>query len=115
MNGNISLQQIRSWLATHQRRLKVGDNLPFMTEIGRRGGIHRDTIYALLNGDNVSERTQYALTRLMREIEDETASNTKTRLMSISFNQGVPKLHIGLQAAPILCKRRGVGGLKVEG
>jgi hypothetical protein len=76
-----------------------------MTEIARRAGIHRDTIYALLNGHNVSERTQYALIGVMREIEEETAGSTKTRLMSISFNQGVPRLHIGLQAALLIGKR----------
>lgn len=92
-------------LRVHQQRLRAGDELPSMTDIARRAGIHRDTIYALLNGDKVSERTQYSLTRVMRDIEEETASNTKTRLMSISLNQGVPKLHIGLQAAPILSKR----------
>jgi hypothetical protein len=96
-------------LRVHQRRRRAGDELPSMTDIARRAGIHRDTIYALLNGDKVSERTQYSLTRVMREIEEETAGYTKTRLMSISINQGGPRLHIGLQAAPILIKDRGVG------
>lgn len=94
-------------LRVHQQRLRAGDELPSMTDIARRAGIHRDTIYALLNGDKVSERTQYSLTRVMLDIEEETASNTKTRLMSISLNQGVAKLHIRLQAAPILSKQQG--------
>ena len=92
-------------LRVHQRRLRAGDELPFMTDIARRAGVHRDTIYALLNGEQVSERTQYALTRVMREIEEETACNAKTRLMSISLSQGGARLHIGLQAASILSKR----------
>ena len=101
----LDFNQLRSWLTVHQYRLRAGDELPFMSDLAKRAGIHRDTIYALLNGDNVSERTQYALTRVMREIEQETASNTKTRLMCIGLNQGVPRLHIGLQATPILRKR----------
>jgi hypothetical protein len=103
----LDFNHLRSWLRTHQHRLRVGDELPFISNIAKRAGIHRDTIYACLNGDKVSERTQYALTRVMREIEQETASITKTRLMSISLNQGVPRLHIGLQAAPILSKQQG--------
>ena len=59
--------------------------------------VHRDTIYALLNGDNVSEKTRYALTRLILEIAEETAGHIKTRLMSISLNQGMPRLHIGIR------------------
>ena len=101
----LDFNHLRSWLRTHQHRLGAGDEFPFISDIAKRAGIHRDTIYALLNGDNVSERTQYALTRVIREIEEETASNTKTKLMSISLNQGVPRLHIGLQATPILTKR----------
>jgi hypothetical protein len=101
----MSTSQIRSWLRTHQRRLKAGDDLPFMTEVARRAGIHRDTVYSLMSGERISERSQYALSRVIREIEAETSGNTKTRLMSISLGQGVPRLHIGLQAAPILSKR----------
>jgi hypothetical protein len=93
------------FIKAHQYRLRAGDTLPCLADISARAGVHRDTIYALLNGEHVSARTQYALSRVMREIEEETASNTKTRLMSISLNQGVPKLHIGLQAAPVLSKR----------
>jgi DNA-binding transcriptional regulator YhcF (GntR family) len=101
----MTTDKIYLFLESHRKRLKAGDKLPFFTEIAGRAGIHRDTIYALLNGEQVSERTQYALTRVMREIEEETAGNMKTRLMSISLNQGMPRLHIGLQAAPILRRR----------
>ena len=105
INYQFHINEIREWLRIHQRRLRAGDSLPFLTQVAKRAGVHRDTIYALLNGEQVSERTQYALTRVMREIEEETAGNMKTRLMSISLNQGKPRLHIGLQAAPILRRR----------
>ena len=92
MHDVLSLQNLRSLLRLHQRRLKAGDELPFMTEVARRSGIHRDTLYALMSGERISERIQYALTRVMREIRDETAGNTQTRLMSISLSQGSPRL-----------------------
>jgi DNA-binding phage protein len=76
-----------------------------MTNVADRAGIHRDTIYALMKGERVSERTQYALTRVMSEIAEETAANSKTRIMSVSLSHGLPTLHIGIQATPILRKR----------
>ena len=100
-----SLLSLQLTLRTHQRRLRAGDELPFITEVARRAGIHRDTIYALMSGERINTRSQYALTRVMREIEEESAGNTQTRLMSISLGQGAPRLHIGLQTAPILRKR----------
>ena len=39
-----------------------------IVDIANRAGIHRDTIYALLNGDRVCGRTQYALSRVMQEV-----------------------------------------------
>ena len=105
INYQFHIDEIREWLRFHQRRLRVGDNLPFLTQVAKRAGVHRDTIYALLNGEQVSDRTQYALTRAIREIEEETAGYTKTRLMSISLDQGTPRLHIGLRTTPILRRR----------
>ena len=92
-------------LRVHQRRLRAGDDLPCFTDIARRSGIHRDTIYALLNGESVSVRTQYALSRVLCEIEQETRDQFKTRLLSVSLCERSPKLHIGLQCKPVLLKR----------
>ena len=102
MEHSLSLDQIRGWLKIHQRRLRAGDELPFMTDVAKRAGVHRDTIYALLNNEHINERSQYALTRVMREIDTEYAGKTKTRLMSISLGQHGPTLSIGLQQTPIL-------------
>jgi hypothetical protein len=100
-----SQHTIRQMLSQHQRRLASGDALPSITEVAERAGLHRDTIYALLNGERVSERTQYALSRVLREVEQETSLTPKTKLMSLSFNQGGVSLHIGLANRPLLCKR----------
>lgn len=100
-----SLSDLRGWLATHQRRLRAGDALPTITNIANRAGCHRDTIYALLNGDRVCQRTQYALSRVLQEVDQETCLTPKTRLMSLSFHQGGVSLQIGLGKQPLLSKR----------
>lgn len=100
----LSFDQIRESLKVHQRRLKAGDELSSMSELARRAGVHRDTIYAVMKGDRINERTQYALSRVMREIEEETAGKPQTRLLSVNLSQGTPRLCIGLQEFPILRK-----------
>jgi len=103
--GCIAIFQIQQLLRQHQRRLKAGDNLPPFTELANRAGVHRDTIYALLNGERVCQRTQYALSRVLREVEQETSLTPKTKLMSLSFNQHGVSLQIGLGNQPLLSKR----------
>ena len=101
----LTMSQIRLQLFLHQKRLRAGDALPSLTELANRAGIHRDTIYALLNGERVSDRTQYALSRVLREVEQETSLTPKTKLMSLSFNQGGVSLQIGLGNHPLFSKR----------
>ena len=92
-------------------RLRAGDGIPTLSSIAKRAGIHRDTIYALLNGDRVCQRTQYALSRVLREVELETALTPKTKLMSLSFNQNGVSLQVGLTRTHqaivpfLVCKR----------
>ena len=101
----LSLNVIRQKLKSHQMRLRAGDGLPNLSSIAKRAGIHRDTIYALLSGDRVCKRTQYALSRVLHEVEQETFMTPKTKLMSVSFYQGGVSLHIGLGNRPLLTKR----------
>lgn len=89
----------------HQKMLAAGDGLPTITELANRAGIHRDTIYALLGGNRVCQRTQYSLSRVLQEIEQETRLTPKTKLMNLSFNQGGVSLQIGLSNRPLLTKR----------
>jgi DNA-binding transcriptional regulator YhcF (GntR family) len=101
----LALLELRNKLKIHQKRLKAGDALPTLTELANRAGVHRDTIYALLNGDRVCQRTQYSLSRVLREVEQETYLTPKTKLLSLSFNQGGVSLQIGLGNRPLLNKR----------
>ncbi len=100
-----TLNQIRLQISLHQKRLKAGDALPTLTELAIRAGVHRDTIYALLNGDRVCQRTQYALSKVLQELEQESSMTPKTKLMSLSFNQHGVRLQIGLGNQPLLNKR----------
>ena len=100
-----SLDSLKIQLIQHQKRLKAEDSLPTITELAKRAGLHRDSIYALLTGDRVCNRTQYALSRVLQEVEQETRLTPKTKFMSLSINQGCVSLQIGLGNRPLLRKR----------
>lgn len=88
--------QIREWLASHQKRLRVGDDLPPVTEVASRAGVHRDTVYACIAGDRINLRSQYALSRVVTELEEGMQGKTRTRLMSISLAGGQAQLRFGI-------------------
>ena len=88
--------QIRQWLCSHQKRLRVGDDLPTITEIACRAGVHRDTIYACMAGDRINIRSQYALSRVITELEDELQGKSRTKLMSVTLTGGHAQLRFGI-------------------
>ena len=92
----LSQEQIRIALKTHQRRLRAGDDLPAITEIAEYAGCHRDSIYALLNGDQVAYRTQYALSKAVKHFDEVGQQLSKTKLMHISLGVSGPKLGFGV-------------------
>jgi len=92
----LSQEQIRIALKTHQRRLRAGDDLPAITEIAEYAGCHRDSIYAILNGDHVAYRTQYALSKAVKHFDEVCQQSQKTKLMHISLSVSGPKLGFGL-------------------
>ncbi len=98
--------QIAGWFRLHRRRLKAGDGVPDLVSIARRAGIHRDTIYAVLAGERINARSQYALSRAVQEIEEETRGVPQTRLMHLQF--GAQGTHIGFGAnlTPMLRRSR---------
>jgi DNA-binding transcriptional regulator YhcF (GntR family) len=92
----LTIQQIRTALKTHQLRLKLGDELPFMTVLADRAGVHRDTLYSVMQGNRICERTQYALSRVLEELEGETIGKSKTRVMNISLGKNFVNLGFGI-------------------
>jgi len=92
----LTQNQIREWLASHQKRLRVGDDLPPMTEVANRSGVHRDTLYACMAGDRINLRSQYALSRVITELEEEMLGEVRTKLMSVSLTGGQAQLRFGI-------------------
>jgi len=101
-----SFSELRRWLSTHQRRLRAGDALPTITDIANRAGCHRDTIYALLAGDRIAGHIQHALSIVIDRVEQETAHQTKTRLLNVQISAAGPKLGFGVAARPLFVARR---------
>ena len=92
----ISQASIRAYLKAHQKRLRAGDNLPTFKAIADLAGIHRDTLYALIDGDRISIRSQYAISKAIKEVEAKTADQTKTKVMSVDLTAASPKLSFGI-------------------
>ena len=101
----LSQTQLVGWFHQHRRRLKAGDGVPDISEIARRAAVHRDTVYALLAGDRISARSQYALSRIVEEVEAETAYMARTRVMTISLGAAGPRIGFGANSMPVLCSR----------
>ena len=92
----ISQASIRAYLKTHQKRLRAGDNLPTFKAIADLSGVHRDTLYALIEGDRISIRSQYAISKAIKEVEAQTVNQTKTKVMSVDLTAAGPKLTFGI-------------------
>jgi hypothetical protein len=92
----LSFAKIRKSLKTHQKRLQFGENLQSISEIAKRAGVHRDTLYACLNGDRINGRTQYALSKVLEEIEAENMYKSKTKIMNISIGKNGANLNFGI-------------------
>jgi hypothetical protein len=104
VEGVLSQEQIRIALKTHQRRLRAGDDLPTITEIAEYAGCHRDSIYALLNGDQVAYRTQYALSKAVKHFDEVCQQSQKTKLMHVSLGSQGAQLGFGATSRSIFMK-----------
>ncbi len=95
LSNKVSLATLKINLRLYQKRLNIGDNLPSLSSVADIAGIHRDTLYALLAGERVSERSQYAISKAL-QIVNETNLNQPSRLMSIEIGRERPNLRFGL-------------------
>jgi hypothetical protein len=86
---------LRNHLKSYQIRLRTHVGLLTMTELAAIAGVHRDTLYSLINGNRVNERSQYAISKAL-QIANEGSANQPSRLMSIEFGREGPKLRFGL-------------------
>lgn len=100
----LPLSKLRIMLREYQKRLQAGERLPTMSAISAIAGIHRDTLYALLAGDRVNERSQYAISKALTEVM-KSHWNQPSRLLSIDLGSNGPRLKFGLANKNILSRR----------
>ena len=85
---------ISQLLSTHQKRLKMGDKLPSLSELAERAGLHRDTLYQAINGERISQISQIRLERILKQIANEPQQ--PSRLMHVNINKSYPVLGFGV-------------------
>ncbi len=90
-----SLVTLQKDLKLYQRRLNSGDSLPPISKLANIAGVHRDTLYALLAGDRINQRSQYAISKALTAVM-EPQWNQPSRLLSIDLGSDGPKLQFGL-------------------
>lgn len=98
----LTQRQIAAWLQAHRRRLKAGDDLAPLAEVARRAGLHRDVVFAAAAGERFSERTQWALSNAIEELDVELREVPSTRVMSVRLTGDGPRLRIGCSGVPVL-------------
>jgi len=99
-----SLSHLRILLRQYQKRLRAGDHIPCLKELATIAGVHRDTFYALMDGDRVNERSQYAISRALAEVM-ESQWNQPSRLLSIDLAGDGPRLKFGFANKNIFSRR----------
>jgi hypothetical protein len=93
MQRVLSQSEVTRRLREHQARLRLGESLITLTEISRRAGIHRDTVYVALAGDRSDKRTQIRLSAVLQDLAN--IPPTTTRLMNVSIGPHGAKLGFG--------------------
>ena len=89
-----SLSRLRMLLHQHQKRLRAGDRIPSITEVAKIAGVHRDTLYALMGGHRINERSQYAISTALSAVS-QAYLQQNSRLLSVSLGNHGPKLNFG--------------------
>lgn len=100
----LSIHRLRTILLQNQKRLRAGDRIPCLKELAIIAGVHRDTFYALMDGDRVNERSQYAISKALAEVM-ESQWNQPSRLLSIDLAGDGPRLKFGFADKNILSRR----------
>ena len=103
MLNSLTKIHISNWLVTYQRSLRAGDELPTITSIADRAGIHRDTLYEAING-RMSETTQRRLSIVIERLEAELVGKTRTKLAHVTIANNQIRLGFGISNIPILRK-----------
>lgn len=94
--------EITRGLQELQRRIALGDKPCPISEVARRAGLDRSTVYEAARGNRISEVSQIRLSRALIALAQEPAKPTK--IMHIHFGGGEPRLRFGV--APVGIRRR---------
>jgi len=97
LRETLTINQIKQVLYSHQKRLLCGDSIPAMSEIAKRSGISRQTLYAMLNGER-AEFGQVAQIRLSRVIQEITSHPDYqiSRMMRLDLSGAAPRIRFGV-------------------
>ncbi len=93
----LTIKEIKSWLNFHQNRLRIGDQIPSMSEIALKAGISRQTLYAMLNSER-SEFGQVAQIRLSRVISQISSepSYQHSKMARVDLSGVTPRIKFGV-------------------
>lgn len=86
--------EIQQILRTHQKRIQMGDNLPSLSELAERAGLHRDTLYQIINGERISQISQIRLERMLKKLAEEP--QPPSRLMHVKIGNNGVSLGFGI-------------------
>lgn len=75
-----------------------------MSELASLAGVHRDTLYSLMAGERVNERSQFAISKALKEVM-ESKWNQPSRLLSIDLGSDGPKIKFGFGNENLLARR----------
>lgn len=77
-------------------RRRLGDKVISLSEIARRSGLSRETLHVAARGEKVSETTQIRLSRVLRAIAAEPATQSRIMHINIPPGGGIPNLRFGI-------------------
>jgi DNA-binding transcriptional MocR family regulator len=87
-------RHISDLLRDHQKRLQMGDNLPSISELADRAGLHRDTLYQAIAGQRISQASQVRLERMLQRLSEE--AQPPSRLMHVKIGHHGVSLGFGI-------------------
>jgi hypothetical protein len=96
-NSPASLKEIINLLSKWRQMREIGESVPGISEIAKRSGLSRQTIYAVIKNQR-SEFGVVAQIRLARVLQEMSLdpSYAHTRTMRVDLSSGQPRLRLGV-------------------
>lgn len=87
--------EITSRIREFQRRIKLGERAGAMSDLARKAGLNRGTVYQAAAGHRISEISQIRLSRALLAVSNEQSA-TSCRFMHVQIGPAGPRLGFGL-------------------